>query len=190
MRYIIVLKCQRRDRQQLGLVLHTTETVHCRECKRRTREKETPILGCYGRACCPWTAWEKAVVSPVFFQVCEMCWVAKLRDGPEMQSFIDAFRISPGCLPKTRWKKGRPICCSDVFAVMWFFIHDGVAKSLMWLQLLSLFTAPAALCVPQRFKFGTSQVFLHFATLCVTSPVTQPLEMPWRLYSLICHEYL
>ena len=44
--------------------------------------------------------------------------------------------------------------------------------------------------VPQRFKFGTFQVYLHFATLCVTSPVTQPLEMPWRLYSLICHEYL
>ena len=80
MRYIIVLKCQRRDQQWLGLVLHTSETVHCRECKRRTREKEGAILECYGRACCPWTAWEKAVVSPDFlgfarcaeFRSCEM----------------------------------------------------------------------------------------------------------------------
>ena len=56
MRYIIVLKCQRRDQQRLGPVLHTseTETVHCRECKRRTREKEAAILGGYGCACRPW----------------------------------------------------------------------------------------------------------------------------------------
>ena len=45
MRYIIVLKCQHRDQQLLGLVLHTSETVHSRECKRRTREKEAAILG-------------------------------------------------------------------------------------------------------------------------------------------------
>ena len=45
MRYIIVLKCQHRDQQLLGLVLHTSETVNSRECKRRTREKEAAILG-------------------------------------------------------------------------------------------------------------------------------------------------
>ena len=44
-----MLKCQRRDQQRLGLVLHTSETVHLRECKRKTREKETAML-CYGRA--------------------------------------------------------------------------------------------------------------------------------------------
>ena len=40
-----MLKCQRRDQQRLGPVLHTseTETVHCRECKRRTR---VPPLNC------------------------------------------------------------------------------------------------------------------------------------------------
>ena len=48
---------------------------------------------------------------------------------PETQSLMDAFRISPDCLPKTRWKNWRPSCCSDVFAVMWFFMHDRVRFS-------------------------------------------------------------
>ena len=108
MRCIIVLRRQRRDRQQLGLVLHTSETVHCRECKRRTREKETAILGCYGRACCPWTAWEKAVVSPDFSQVCEMCWVAKLRDGPAWDAvFHRRVPNFPRLLTKDSLKKGK-----------------------------------------------------------------------------------
>ena len=45
MRYIIVLKSQRRDQQWLGLVLHSSERVHCRDCKRRTREKEAASFG-------------------------------------------------------------------------------------------------------------------------------------------------
>ena len=45
-----MLKCQRRDQQPLGLVLHTSETVRPRECKRRTREKEAAILG-VGEGC-------------------------------------------------------------------------------------------------------------------------------------------
>ena len=55
-----------------------------------------------------------------------MCWAEVVVSRPETQSFMDAFRISPEYLPKTRWKKGGPSCCSDVFAVMWFFMHESL----------------------------------------------------------------
>ncbi len=121
--YIIVLKCQGRNQQPLGLVLHTSEPVHPRECKRRTREKEAAILGCYGRACRPCVLPLKSVG-----EGCSITWFFSdaliptrtgLRDvlssevvvsRPETQSFMDAFRISPDCLPKTRWKKGAIFC--------------------------------------------------------------------------------
>ena len=47
-----------------------------------------------------------------------MCWLSKLSYPDPRQSFMDAIRISPDCLPKTGRKKGRLICCPDVFAVM------------------------------------------------------------------------
>ena len=134
MRYIIVLKCQRRDQQRLGPVLHTseTETVHCRECKRRTREKEAAILGCYGcacrpwTACCPWTAWEKAVVSPqmhgfLHVQVCEMCWLSKLLYPDRDTVFHGRDPNFPRLLAKDSIEKrktdllSRCLCCHVIF---------------------------------------------------------------------------
>ena len=133
MRYIIVLKCQRRDQQWLGLVLHTSERVHCRDFKRRTRDKEAAILGCYGRACCPWTAWEKAVVSvsPDFSRVCEMCWVPKLRDGSDAV-FHGRVPNFPRLLTKDSLKKRktdmllRCLCCHVIF-------HAWPCSFFMWI---------------------------------------------------------
>ena len=81
-------------------------------------------LGCYGRACrpwtafCPWRAWEKAVVSPdcsqmhwfLHVQVWEMCRVPNLLyPDPRRSLSWTRSEFPQTCLPKTRWKKGRRV---------------------------------------------------------------------------------
>ena len=52
--------------------------------------------------------------------------------------------VPKGAFPQTRWKKGRPMSCWDVFAVMWFFGQDprfpeDIMVMLWWKCQISLF---------------------------------------------------
>ena len=138
MRYIIVLKCQRSTAAWSSssclrnCALQGVQEENSREasCNLGVLWSCVPSLNCVR----PWTAWEKAVVSPdisrmhwfLHVQIFEMCDFRSCCIQTRDAVFYGRVPNLPRLLAKDSLKKGRAICCSDVFAVMSFFVHDRV----------------------------------------------------------------